>query len=175
MRRTPLRAGKPMCRANPERQRARAEQVYGPGGAAGDYAVILRARPCDTCGRGRSLSLPSWEDVERLRLSPQSELSHVVAGRSRRWWQQVSQCTACHTAGPGAVHGLNSVGWGCCRELALRLAAALAWAALDGGAVPPDQEPGVERPPLTVAEYREALLACWPHRDEPDEEPANAG
>lgn len=121
---------------------------FDPAGITGPFVTALRQRQCDTCAAGKPFS--------RVR---QSDPSHVVdRSLGGRWWEQVSQCRECHREidEPG--------GWGCCRELALRLAHAIAWQGRDDGLL--EVDPPVKRPPLTVEEYRGALRACWPGRHE---------
>lgn len=157
----PIKRGKDLRKVNPDRKAKRSEQKYGPGGGGGDYAVILRAHPCAPCGKGRPVPRAWREDIEKLRLSQQSECSHVIHGPGARWWHQVPSCSECHTTGPHAVHGINSPGWGECKEDALNLARALAWVAVDHGVVDPDNEPDCERPPEPASYYLDRLRAAW--------------
>lgn len=174
----PLKARTPIKRSNLRRKAKKAEQQFGPGGGGGVYASLMRARPCDTCGKGRRLPSQAMSktdagwvlDLERLELSQQSEFSHVIAlgagGVKGRWWDGISQCRDCHRLAADAVH---RAGWGACHGLALLLAHSIAWAAADQGLVPP---PDCERPGLPswaeagseVAHYQGLLRAAWPSR-----------
>ena len=171
-----LKARKPLRQVNPERKARKAELAWGPGGTGGVYAMLIRARSCDTCGEGRRLPKAAmrkeeggWTvDLDRLDKAAQSDPSHVqTRGAGGRWWHLVSQCRECHAA-------VHAQGWGSCRGLAELLAASLAWSATDQGLIAAGFEPQCDRPGLPrwaedggeVEHYRGLLRAAWPGRHE---------
>ena len=144
----PLRSRVRLRPVNPERRERLLREQYDPAGPDGPYVSVLRCRPCDTCDKGRRVSSVR-----------QSDPSHTRGrGAGGRWWDQISQCSGCHL-------DVHQSGWVAVAWVARRLAAALAWRAFDQQLVA--EEPGCERPPLEVEQYRATLIARWPHRHEP--------